>query len=111
VVDAAGGRRRLLASPGLRPSWSHDSKWIYFTRESGERGIWRVPVAGGIYYIPVPDQKTPYAFEVRFLDLATGRIETLNRFEARAALGLSVSRDRKPFCLRWFRFRPVPISC
>jgi Tol biopolymer transport system component len=32
----------------VRPSWSHDGKWIYFaSREPGREGIYRCPVSGG----------------------------------------------------------------
>ena len=53
------------------------------------------PVEDGIYYVARPDQKLPFAFELRFLNFATGKHETLNRFEARFGLGLTVSPDRK----------------
>ena len=33
VVDADGGQPRFLTSPASTPSWSHDGKWIYFTRQ------------------------------------------------------------------------------
>ena len=49
----------------------------------------------GIYYVARPDQKLPFAFELRFLNLATAKHETLSRFEARFGLGLTVSPDRK----------------
>ena len=53
------------------------------------------PVDGAVYYIPTPEAGTPFAREVRILDLATGHHQTLARFEARAAFGLTVSPDRK----------------
>jgi Tol biopolymer transport system component len=50
VVNAAGGQPHRVASPGNLPSWSHDSKWIYFGVRRTDRStsaIWRVPAAGG----------------------------------------------------------------
>ena len=161
VVEAEGGRTRLLTTPGQVPSWSRDGKWIYFgsTRAGAAADVWRIPAAGGdviritdnggnnalespdgktlyyrkligasavlfarpvaggperqvldsmlpnvlqyfpvedgIYYVARPDQKLPFAFELRFLNFATGKHETLSRFEARSGMGLTVSPDRK----------------
>jgi hypothetical protein len=53
------------------------------------------PVEDGIYYVARPDQKLPFAFELRFFSLATATDETLSRFEARLGTGLTVSPDRK----------------
>lgn len=55
VVDASGGQpQRLTVEPvdEFVPSWSHDGKWIYFSRQRqgeslGRYNIWRVPAAGG----------------------------------------------------------------
>jgi eukaryotic-like serine/threonine-protein kinase len=48
IIDADGGApRRLTMEAGeqVRPTWSHDGRWIYF---SGFHDIWRVPVSGGV---------------------------------------------------------------
>ena len=167
VVEAEGGRTRLLTTPGNVPSWSRDGNWIYFgSNRAGPVDIWRIPAAGGdairitdnggnvavescnnalespdgktlyyrklivgsgvlfarpvaggperqvldsmppnilqyfpvedgIYYVARPDQKLPLAFELRFLNLATAKHETLSRFGARSGTGLTVSPDRK----------------
>ena len=160
VVEAQGGRTRLLTTPGNLPSWSRDGKWIYFgSSRANQVDVWRIPAAGGdviritdnggnnalespdgktlyyrklvgpsgvlfarpvaggperqvldsmlpgqlqyfpvedgIYYVARPDPKLPFAFELRFRSVATGKDETLNRFEARAGTGLTVSPDRK----------------
>ena len=29
------------------PEWSRDSKYIYFRRPTGDRGVFRIPVSGG----------------------------------------------------------------
>jgi Tol biopolymer transport system component len=51
VVDAEGGpARRLTTDPksDIRPSYSSDQRWIYFTSErSGTPQIWKMPTAGG----------------------------------------------------------------
>jgi Tol biopolymer transport system component len=156
VIDANGGRITLFTkypSDEARPSWSRDSKWIYFqSNRSGRSEIWRMPVEGGegtqitehggsnpmesvdgktlyyqkgevvvakplsggpeknvldsihgwdyfpvengIYYI-VQTNPRLNLHELRFLNLASGRTEVLNRFQSLGAQGLSVSPDRK----------------
>jgi hypothetical protein len=56
-----------------------------------------VPFDDGIYYISLPDQGFPLRYEVRFLSFATRTHQTVDKFEARSALSLSVSPDRKTF--------------
>jgi dipeptidyl aminopeptidase/acylaminoacyl peptidase len=47
TVSAEGGRPRVLAQ-GYTPSWSRDSRWIYFgIQRSGRSEVWRVAAAGG----------------------------------------------------------------
>ena len=55
--------------------------------------------------------KLPFAFELRFLNLATGKHETLNRFEARSVWASPCHRTEKPFCTRAPSPRPATISC
>jgi dipeptidyl aminopeptidase/acylaminoacyl peptidase len=42
-------RRTFDPSDDVRPSWSHDGKWVYFGSNRGGRGwqIWKVPAAAG----------------------------------------------------------------
>jgi Tol biopolymer transport system component/DNA-binding winged helix-turn-helix (wHTH) protein len=51
VADLAEGKPRKLVTniaPAIRPSWSHDGKWIYFvSQQSGREGIYRCPASGG----------------------------------------------------------------
>ena len=48
VVDAEGGRPRVVTTRGYVPSWSRDGKWIYFgSQRTGRSEVWRVPAAGG----------------------------------------------------------------
>ena len=48
TIDANGGApHRLTTAAGdqVRPTWSHDGQWIYFS--GGRRDIFRVPAGGG----------------------------------------------------------------
>jgi Tol biopolymer transport system component len=52
IMGAHGGRPRRLTNStanDMRPSWSHDGRWIYFgsNRSGGTQQIWKVPVSGG----------------------------------------------------------------
>ena len=48
VVEAEGGRTRLLTTPGNVPSWSRDGKSIYFgSNRAGPVDVWRIPASGG----------------------------------------------------------------
>jgi Tol biopolymer transport system component/DNA-binding winged helix-turn-helix (wHTH) protein len=52
VIAAEGGKppRRFTTedSEDIRPSWSHDGKWLYFcSNRSGSFQLWKQPVAGG----------------------------------------------------------------
>jgi Tol biopolymer transport system component/predicted Ser/Thr protein kinase len=51
-VPSEGGKPvRLTTDPGneIRPSWSHDGKWIYYgwDRPGHDREIWKIPSSGG----------------------------------------------------------------
>ena len=51
VADVAEGKPRKLVtniSDVVRPHWSRDEKWLYFTaREPGRMGVYRCPASGG----------------------------------------------------------------
>jgi Tol biopolymer transport system component len=51
TVGAEGGKPRRITTEGfgdIRPSYSHDGKWIYFSsNRSGRIEVWKVPAAGG----------------------------------------------------------------
>jgi hypothetical protein len=52
------------------------------------------PTAEGIYYAVKPDVQRPNAYEIRFLEFASARSDTLYRFESLGLTqGLSVSAD------------------
>ena len=117
-VPAAGGTPiQVTENGGANPLVSPDGKTLYFLRRSGAGnaliarpmdggtetpllettltagGSSYFPAETGIYYVTQPDRQTPFVHEVRFFTLATGRTETLNRFEARTCAGLTVSPD------------------
>jgi serine/threonine protein kinase len=115
-IPAAGGDAiQITDNGGSTPLESPDGQTLYYRKIGGV--LFARPVAGGpeqqvldsmapgviqyfpvqdgIYYVARPDEKLPFAFELRLLNLVTGKHETLNRFAARFGGGLSVSPDRK----------------
>ena len=52
------------------------------------------PVENGIYYVTHTDRRL-HLRELRFLNIASGKTEVLNRFQSLGGQGLSVSPDRK----------------
>lgn len=114
-TPAAGGQSEQMTHDGGGSPWeSWDGKVLYYTKG---RELFAAPLAGGaekrilpsmygwdyypvengIFYVDLPDEKHPYAFELRFLDLVTGSTTVLNKFESGGGQGLSVSPDRKTF--------------
>jgi Tol biopolymer transport system component len=60
LIAADGGKPvRLTTDPGneVRPSWSHDGKWVYFSwdRKGDRRGIWKISPSGGEPVKVAPD--------------------------------------------------------
>jgi Tol biopolymer transport system component len=49
AVPASGGLSMRLTrdSDDAAPSYSHDGRWIYFSKRSGRLEIWRMPAQGG----------------------------------------------------------------
>src|SRR5207247_8915241 len=49
VVPIGGGEPRRLTAGGIRLSWSHDGRWIYFAPQGSARAgqIWKIPLEGG----------------------------------------------------------------
>jgi dipeptidyl aminopeptidase/acylaminoacyl peptidase len=84
TIDADGGSlRRLTSSPAAHtmPTWSHDSRFVYFTSDrGGAETIWRVPVAGG------PEEQVTHTGGGRCEEAADG--QTL--FFQRATSGVSL---------------------
>jgi len=81
VVDATGGEaQRLTSSPSvdIRPCYSKDQRWIYFTsNRTGTFQIWKIPAEGG-EAIQVTKQGGYVAFESldgEFLYYGKGRSE------------------------------------
>jgi eukaryotic-like serine/threonine-protein kinase len=117
IPSAGGDAIRITDKGGSTPLESPDGKTLYYRKFGGllfarpaaggpeqqvldslAPGVIQFfPVEDGIYYVARPDQALPFAFELRFLNLGSGKHETLNRFAARFGGGLSVSPDRKTF--------------
>jgi hypothetical protein len=94
------------------PSISPDGQWLYFTKEEGVQGLWRMPISGGpetlvvealfrynyavtargVYYAATPSTKDQTS-TVRFLDFATGKTSDIAPIDRRVDLGLAVSPD------------------
>ena len=50
VMDADGGKPKALTDDkqnNFVASWSHDGRWVYFTKGSAHEEIWKVPSHGG----------------------------------------------------------------
>jgi Tol biopolymer transport system component len=82
VVDAAGGpARRLTREPSvdIRPCYSNDQRWIYFTsNRGGTFQVWKIPAAGGTA-VQVTRNGGFIAFETldgKFLYYGKGRGQT-----------------------------------
>ena len=119
-VPAEGGQAVLVnvSPPGWGPIESEDGKSIYFIDARGtteaDFGIWRGPLEGGesrqildsfvvyggyaitddgIYFIARPDPAKGYS--IRFLELATGRINTIAELGRQPCGNLAISPDRR----------------
>jgi eukaryotic-like serine/threonine-protein kinase len=116
---AGGGEpEQITTTGGDAPFESDDGRLLYYYRvvdgrrtvfarsfaDGSERRLdvtvafWNYcPGPGGLYYLtPRQGQRPPYTFEVRFLDVATGRSRTLHTVRlAGASPGLSVMPDGK----------------
>jgi serine/threonine protein kinase/Tol biopolymer transport system component len=110
-MPVAAGESEQMTKGGGTSAWeSVDGKTLFYTRGGAlfARSLaggpetrvldsvyqWDFfPVRDGIYYVVRPDPTNRYAFELRFLNLATGSSKVLNKFESQASQGLSVSPD------------------
>ena len=74
MIDVDGGApRRLTAEAGYQvvPTWSHDGRWIYYSRwQADTRDIWRVPADGG----GTPERLTHGAAGAFACESADGRL-------------------------------------
>jgi eukaryotic-like serine/threonine-protein kinase len=124
-MPATGGEAtRLTTEGGVSAFESPDASTIYYVKPArslsegdvprhsplfamslSDRREWKVlpavfswdffPVGKGICFVVSPDPKRPLFYEIRFLDVATGKVETLHRFESLWGQGLSASDDLK----------------
>jgi Tol biopolymer transport system component/tRNA A-37 threonylcarbamoyl transferase component Bud32 len=111
-LPPTGGQAfQVTMEGGSNPMESFDGKTLYYQKAdvvlakplaggpdtvvvSSVHGWDFFPVEGGMYYVVRTNPRLHW-FELRFLNLTTGRSEVLNRFESLGAQGLSVSPDRK----------------
>jgi Tol biopolymer transport system component/tRNA A-37 threonylcarbamoyl transferase component Bud32 len=112
-IPAAGGTPEHLADGGHAAWESWDGTELYYSRGGAlysrplPRGPERqvlpsilnrafFPTKSGIFYVVRPEVKRPVAHEIRHFAFATGRNETLYRFDSLGfSQGLSVSPDEK----------------
>src|ERR1019366_3724382 len=104
---------QVTKSGGTAPVESPDGKWLYYVKDDGAAGLWRMPIESGggeetlvvkaifrynfavtdrgIYFTPLRGPKGESA--VQFLDFAAGAIKTILPIENAVDLGLTVSPD------------------
>ena len=113
-VPAEGGALdQVTRDGGVWPSESPDGKTLYFAKETGARGLWRMPVGGGpetqvqsnvyrcnyavtdegVYFIPGSDPSLTTS--IRFLNFATGAQTEIMKLLKPVDDGLTVSPDRR----------------
>ena len=120
---APGGAEpeQVTRNGGSNPVLTADGAWIYFIKEGGSAGLWRLPAAGGgetrvldmvyrwnfaltptgIYFASRPfssaSSSEPVVVQstIRFLDQRTGTIRDVLAVDKLVDLGLSLSPDGK----------------
>jgi Tol biopolymer transport system component len=110
-IPAAGGEAvRVTDNGGSLPFESHDGKFVYYLKESGANGLWRIPTGGGpeeqvlqsrvgnhnyavarsgVYFIPAGGRT------LQFLNPSTGETKTVARIGPQIGNGVSVSPDER----------------
>ena len=114
MPDGGGESVQITHDGGFEAWESWDGKTLYYTKRSGSP-LFARPLAGneerqilesvrllsfavvenGIYHIVRRGPRGSFGFEIRFLDLATGKDQVLNSVDLRPVQGLTVSPDRK----------------
>jgi serine/threonine protein kinase len=110
----AGGDAEQVTRTGAEcPDLSPDGQWLYFTKDGGAGGLWRMPVGGGepvqltgpisrynyaiaddgVYFMPA--QRRSVANSIQFLNLTTGATTEILRIDKPLDLGLAISPDRR----------------
>jgi eukaryotic-like serine/threonine-protein kinase len=111
-MPAAGGDAvQVTHGGGIAPTESPDGKTLYFTKETGMDGLWKMPLEGGAETRAVPDvYRYNYAVtekgiyftpngardqtsSVQFLNFATGMAAPIVKVQKPLDLGLTVSPD------------------
>jgi serine/threonine protein kinase len=113
-APAAGGASTPIThGGGVWPSESPDGAMLYYTKEIGQKGLWRMPVGGGqetqvqpdvyranyvvteegAYFMSLPDASG--ATSIRFLNFATGAVTEIIKVLKPVDDGLTLSPDRR----------------
>jgi dipeptidyl aminopeptidase/acylaminoacyl peptidase len=117
-IPFPGGAPEQVTQTGGIAAWeSADGRLLYYSRGGAlysqpvtggpERQVltsvvsWEFfPTKNGLFYVVRPDARQRRSYEIRYLANATGRSETLYRFESLGLTqGLSVSEDEKTIIL------------
>jgi Tol biopolymer transport system component len=120
-MPARGGEAvQVTRKGGALAFESPDSQWIYYTNESEDSPLWKMPRDGGeetqvlesveqhafaivkegIYFIPRPDSAVHHS--IQFFNFATKRIRSLSTIESPIDHYLSVSPDG-----RWILYSQI----
>jgi serine/threonine protein kinase len=108
----AGGDPEQVTRTGAEcADVSRDGQWLYYTRDGGTGGVWRMPIGGGeathltgaiyrynyaisangLYFTPASER--PGVNSIRFLNLATGATTEILKIDKPVDLGLEISPD------------------
>jgi Tol biopolymer transport system component len=109
VPSKGGTPQQVTQNGGQAPSVSPDGEWLYYTKNDGAGGIWKMPVAGGeetkvvdvsyrynyavtsqgIYFVPrIASDGTS---SIRFRNFENGHETEIIKIEKPVDLGLAVS--------------------
>jgi Tol biopolymer transport system component len=111
-TPAAGGAAEQVTRTGAESAdVSPDGEWLYFTKDGGSGGMWRMPIGGGeaarltgpivrynyaisangLYFMPAPEGAGKNS--IRFLNLATKATTEILQIDKPVDLGLAISPD------------------
>jgi Tol biopolymer transport system component len=114
ISSDGGASEQITRSGASSGSLPPDGQWLYFVRNEGVDGLWRMPVNGGpemrvvettwrfnyvatdsgVYYMPRPDADRRLN-SVRYFDFGTRRDSEIAALDAPGDLGMAISPDGK----------------